>query len=169
MAEDKSFGDTQVADSTVSITAEKLIEQTDVATNEKIDALTTKPFLVYYTKPLEAESAVAVQSTEPLTIAKVEAVAKLAQKVESKPKEIIEKNVLAVPADRYFVIGSYLAPSYANRHAGRHALLGASVTKAKVGLKAMYRVLQGPFTRAEQPAIRKIIKGSKLIRLGLSV
>jgi cell division protein FtsN len=149
VAEDKSSGDTQVADSTVSITAEKLIEQTDVATNEKIDALTTKPFLVYYTKTLEAESAVAVQSTEPLTIAKVEAVAKLAQKVESKPKEIIEKNVLAVPADRYFVIGSYLAPSYANRHAGRHALLGASVTKAKVGRKEVYRVLVGLFTRAE--------------------
>ena len=149
MAEEKSFGDTQVADSIVSITAEKLIGKTDVATNEKIDALTTRPFLVHYKKPLEAESAVAVQSMEPLTIATVEAVAKLAQKVESKPKEIIEKIVPAVPADCYFVIGSYLANSYANRHAGRHALLGASVTKAKVGRKEVYRVLVGPFTLAE--------------------
>jgi cell division protein FtsN len=162
IAENKISKEAQVADDIVSIREEKLFEQTVLATNEKNDAPTTKPLLVHYAKPLEAESVVASQSEGPLTIAKVDAAVNLAQKIESKPKEIGNKIIPEKSADRYFVIGSYLGPSYANRHAGRHALLGASVAKAKVGRKEVYRVLVGPFTRAEQPAIRKIIKRSNI-------
>jgi cell division protein FtsN len=134
-----------------------------VISNEKIDAPAITPFPVHYATPLKPVSVKAQASVEPVSATKIKAVvAKPAKKAVSAPNVVSKNPASAESANRYFVIGSYFGPDYAKRHAERHALLGASVAKAKVGRKDVYRVIVGPFTKAEQPAIHKLIKRSKI-------
>ncbi|MBT3767466.1 MAG: hypothetical protein HN578_17205 [Rhodospirillales bacterium] len=134
-----------------------------VISNEKIDAPAITPFPVHYATSLQTVSVETKASVEPVSATKISAdVAKPVEKSVSPPKVAAQTPASTEAADRYFVIGSYFGPDYAKRHAERHALLGASVAKAKVGRKDVYRVIVGPFTKAEQPSIHKLIKRSKI-------
>jgi len=129
--------------------------------NRKIDAPIPTPFPVHYATPLKTTSVKTPAYIVPVTATKVRATK--VNMVAVPVQQAAAKDITSADeADRYFVIGSYLGAKYAKRHADRHALLGASVAKAKVGRKDVYRVIVGPFTRSEQPTIQKLIKRSNI-------
>jgi cell division protein FtsN len=134
-----------------------------VISNEKIDAPAITPFPVHYATPLKPVSVKNKDAIQTVNTTKISSIVTKPAKKQIRPSTVVAKNsASADPADRYFVIGSYLGSDYAKRHADRHALLGASVAKAKVGRKDVFRVIVGPFTKGEQPAIHKLIKRSKI-------
>ena len=135
--------------------------------NEKIGAPAIRPFPVHYATPLKTALVKAKAPVVPVQATKISAVVakplkKAASSTKAATKTMTKNPASAASADRYFVIGSYLGSDYAKRYAERYALLGASVAKAKVGRKDVYRVIVGPFTKAEQPAIQKLIKRSNI-------